>query len=47
MAVYAQSNDNETPELAPYIVTATRYPEDPLKLPAYVTILTQDDFGKW
>ncbi len=43
MAVYAQSNDNETPELAPYFVTATRYPEDPLKLSAYVTILSQDD----
>ncbi|MFZ9338708.1 MAG: TonB-dependent receptor, partial [Limnohabitans sp.] len=43
MAVYAQTNDNETPELAPYIVTATRYPEDPLKLAAFVTVLTQED----
>ena len=43
MSVYAQSNDNETPELAPFIVTATRYPEDPLKLAAFVTVLTQED----
>jgi iron complex outermembrane receptor protein len=43
LPVYAQSNDNETPELAPYIVTATRYPEDPLKLAAFVTVLTQED----
>jgi len=43
MSVYAQSNDNETPELAPYIVTATRYPEDPLKLASFVTVLTQED----
>jgi len=43
MSVYAQSNDNETPELAPYIVTATRYPTDPMKLAAFVTVLTQED----
>jgi iron complex outermembrane receptor protein len=43
MAVYAQTNDNETPELAPYIVTATRYPEEQQKLAAFVTVLTQED----
>jgi len=43
LSVYAQSNDNETPELAPYIITATRYPTDPMKLAAFVTVLTQED----
>ena len=43
LACIAQTNDNETPELAPYIVTATKYSEDPLRLPAFVTVLTQQD----
>jgi iron complex outermembrane receptor protein len=43
LVVYAQTNDNEIPELAPYIVTANKYPEDPLKLPAFVTVLTQEE----
>jgi len=43
LACFAQTHDNETPELAPYIVTSTKYPEDPLKLPAFVTVLTQED----
>jgi iron complex outermembrane receptor protein len=42
-AVTAQSNNNDAPELAPNIVTANKYPEDPLKLPAFVTVITQDD----
>ncbi len=43
LACIAQTNDNEAPELAPYIVTATKYPQDPLKLAAFVTVITQDD----
>ena len=42
-AVTAQSNNNDAPELAPNIVTANKYPEDPLKLPAFVTVITQED----
>jgi iron complex outermembrane receptor protein len=42
-AVTAQSNSNDTPELATNVVTANKYPEDPLKLSAFVTVLTQED----
>jgi len=39
----AQSNDADTPILATNVVTASKYLEDPLKLPAFVTVITQDD----
>jgi iron complex outermembrane receptor protein len=43
LTVNAQIKSTETPELASYIVTANKYPEDPLKLPAFVTVITQDE----
>ena len=43
LACIAQTNKNETPELASNVVTANKYPEDPLKLAAFVTVLTQED----
>jgi iron complex outermembrane receptor protein len=45
-AVTAQSNNNDTPELATNVVTANKYPEDPLKLTAFVTVLTQEDLKR-
>jgi iron complex outermembrane receptor protein len=43
LTVNAQIKSTETPELASYIVTANKYPEDPLKLPAFVTVITQEE----
>jgi iron complex outermembrane receptor protein len=43
LAVMAQNNDADTPVLATNVVTASKYLEDPLKLSAFVTVLTQED----
>ncbi|NDC61088.1 MAG: TonB-dependent receptor [Betaproteobacteria bacterium] len=46
LAVTAQSKGNDVPELATNVVTANKYPEDPLKLAAFVTVLTQEDLKR-
>jgi len=40
-SLYAIENDGQT--LAPYVVTATKYPDDPLKITSFTTVLTAQD----
>jgi iron complex outermembrane receptor protein len=40
------SNQLENPTLEPFVVTATRYPEESAKVAAFITVLTQQEIKK-
>jgi len=40
---FASAAEPETPTLAPFVVTATKYPDDPLKISSFTTVLTAEE----
>ena len=43
LTAFAYAIEIENTSLTPYVVTATKYPDDPLKIPSFTTVLTAEE----